>query len=472
MENTRVKLTVFDDYWFDYRVNAHRRWFEPVYVGCYKDHHYIANVYSAMHYVPEYGKYMLWYEVSPDIMRDSYRLLALAESEDGVHFRPCVVDASREEKYRHIVMEHGGVHGSFVFYDAHDPDPARRFKYAGMTHTEKKLTSVVIETSPDGIHFTDLRTNIAHPYPSDALNSIFYNPYDETYNLVLRSGVGDRRIAMCESRDMKVWSRPRLALFPDPAHNDEMLQTQYYSMAVNYMDGVFYGLLWRYQTSLASRSSAKMIGTMEAELAYSYDGRTFALTTGRPLMTRPDPPMYGCFQQEMMGMTESADHKRYILYGAGQNIIHGMEGVDAKIVERHGGDTGANIFYTIRKDGFCGFEAAYGEGEIVTKAIQLTSDALTLNVNAAGGCARMAILDADTQEPLPGFGYEDNVPLESDETAWKPIFKAHELSELVGRRIRLGVRMTGAILYALDMDAAPCIVKRQASFANPMQIEH
>lgn len=98
MENTRVKLTVFDDYWFDYRVNAHRRWFEPVYAACYKDHHYIANVYSAMHYVPEYGKYMLWYEVSPDIMRDSYRLLALAESEDGVHFRPCVVDASREEK--------------------------------------------------------------------------------------------------------------------------------------------------------------------------------------------------------------------------------------------------------------------------------------------------------------------------------------------------------------------------------------
>ena len=483
----RVKLPFYDDYWIDFRKGTVRRWFELEYLSAWRDPDFTANSYCQLLYDRELGKYRFYYEASPDISCDAVRYLALCESEDLKTFTPVQVNDHPEKRMRHVVFTgETGVHGSSVMFDPQDPDPSRRYKYAGMTRMggmrdasglliaseqRGKGHPVVLAFSADGIHWEHHPELVAHPYTSDAYNKLYFNPYTQEYCLLHRSAFLDRRIMLRTSRDLKNWSRPKVILHPGSNYNDNTIEMQFYSMTAQYLDGIFLGLVWRFNTCLNDMDFSKMWGFMEPELVYSYDGEQFLFTSGRPVVSRPLPPAYGCAQLTLMDLCESADGKEYILCGGGSRVIHGTAKSNHELSQKLGGDAFGSVFYHIRKDGFCAIEGPGNGSNLITKPLELLRDDLTFNLRANCGSVRFGIMEGDGTF-LPGFSFDDSVPYEMDDgIEVAPRWREHSLQEVLNRRVRVALELNGAMVHAMTATARPCIVQPQFGFHDPEQMD-
>lgn len=474
--NNRIKLPLFDDYWIDFRKGTVRRWFEPELFATWRDTDFDANSYCQLICDREAGTYRFYYEASPNIGNDDVRYLAAAETTDFQKFTPVHANDRPEERMRRVVLPEGyTVHGSSVMLDPYDPDPARRYKYAGMVRKDGQKfppgeEPVILGFSPDGLRWELHPELVAHPFTSDAYNQLFYNPYTEEYGLLHRAAVVDRRVALRTSRDLKTWSEPKILLHPGPNFNDNMIEMQFYSMGAYYLDGIFLGVLWRFNTNLSDMDFSKMWGFMESELVYSYDGEQFLYTTGRPVAQRPLPPSYGCAQMDLCSICESLDGKEYLLAGCGSRVIHGTQESNRALSQKLQGNGFGSVFLRIRKDGFCGIEGPGLGSCVITKPLELLKDDLTFNLRANCGYARFGIMKKDGTF-LDGFSYDDCVPLEMDDSVeLRPQWKGHQLSEVLGQQVRIAVELNGAILHSIAMTARPYIVLPQKSFINPLQV--
>jgi len=467
MKDNCMKLTFFDDYWVDFRKGTTRRWYTPQLHAIAP----ITNGYTSLLFDPERGKYRVYYETLIDASKDGPRLLKMVESEDLVNFTP-VMGADGTE----VIFEgNGGVHGVSVLYDAYDPDPARRYKFCGMTRMstgERGAHPVTLAFSADGIHWEDHSELVANPYTSDALNKLFYNPCYEEYVLMHRSAYVDRRIAVRTSKDLKNWSEPRIIQHPGAVYNTGHTEMQHYSMSANYFDGIFYGLLWNFRTDLQSNDFSKIFGVMETELVYSYDGREFLYTTGKPLVERPEAPKPGWAGLGGNDMCESRDGKFYYMVMISYQFVHGTEDSNARLGEilKEKGISSGQCIYRIRKDGFCGIENVGQGGTVITKGIELLKDDLTFNVRADCGSVRFGLMN-QSGAYLEGFSLEDCVPFEFDEgVEVRPQWKEKQLSEVLKRQVRVVIELNGAVLHAMSATARPYIWQPQRSFADPQGI--
>lgn len=462
----KMKLPLFDDYWIDFRRDTVRRWFTPEYVSLAP-----AGPYSSLIYDPEVKKYRFYYENVRKWARDGERDLYLAESEDMKTFTAVKTNGS-DVLYDGV----SGLHGLSVMLDAYEKDPSRRYKMAGMFDVENKTNAgkhdwlgVEIAFSADGIHWERYPELIANPQTSDALNKLMYNPIDEEYTLFHRSAFVDRRISVRTSKDLKNWTEPRIILSPGATYNNEGSGMQHYSMTAGYFDGIFYGLLWRYNTCLYSEDYSRMFGYMEPELVYSYDGKEFLYTTGKALMERPLPPAPGCVGLAPDDMCVSADGKDYYIVCFGYQVVHGTQESNAKLnaaLDAHQIQRG-NPVYKIRKDGFCGIESVGMGGLVVTKGICLLADDLTFNIRANVGSARFGIMDISGSY-VEGFELDNCVPFEYDDSVCvRPQWKGHSLTEVLDRQVRVVVELNSAILHCIEGSAQPFIRQRQRSFSHP-----
>ncbi len=463
MEENRMKLPLFDDYWIDFRFNTTRRWFTPeLYSIC------PAGPYSSMFYDPIRKRYRVYFE---EVIRwgdDGPRQLKLLESEDLKTFTPVKNDRGDDVIY----TGETGVHGTSILYDPFDPDPACRYKFCGMTRMGRKFGDMEVEVafSPDGIHWENDHKTIAHPYTSDALNKLVYNPLKKEYLLFHRAAAVDRRICVKSSPDLVNWSDSRVILYPGATYNNGHTGMQHYSMSAAYMDGIFYGLLWRYNTSLYDMEFSRMFGYMEPELVYSYDGNEFLYTSGKPLMERPLPPTPGCVGLAPDDICESADGKDYYILCFGYVFVHGTAESNERLLNamKDKPVTTGNPIYKIRKDGFCGLESVGHGGKVITKGIELLKDDLTFNIRANYGFVRFGIMNGDGSF-VEGFSFDDCIPFEyDDQVAVRPRWKEHDLSEVLNRKVRIALELNTAILHSISATARPYIAQAQESFANPM----
>ncbi|NLZ70443.1 MAG: hypothetical protein GX907_03825 [Clostridiaceae bacterium] len=467
----RVKLNFFDDYFIDFRPGTLRRWYTPEFHALAP-----AGAYSSLCYDPRIGKYRVFYERPIKVGNDGPRLLCLAESTDMKEFVPVYTDKGED----FIFDGEGGVHGASVILDEYEPDPARRYKFCGMTRMGTKPAKghanypVVLAFSPDGINWEHRPDLVVHPYTSDTGNNLFYNPCTEEYNLLYRSAYVDRRVSVRTSKDLRNWSEPRMILHPGANYNNDCWQTQYYGMTVQWCDGIFYGLLWRYRTSLQDRDFSKMFGVIEPELVYSYDGSVFYQTGNeRPLVERPPAPNPGWAGLSVQDMCLSADGRDYYILFGGSMYVHGTSENNQIMhdILKAAGITGGSPVYRIGKDRFCGLESVGNGGLVITKSLELMEEDLALNYNAACGSVRCALMDA-RGEFLEGFSFDDCVPLEfSDSVQAKPVWRGAELSSVLNRRLRIAVELNGATLHAIEATARPHIRQRQKSFSDPKGID-
>ncbi len=469
MAYNRMKLPMFDDYWIDFRPGTVRRWFKPELHGMAP-----GGPYSSMFYDPLRKKYRVYYECLRDWGKDGPRNLKLVESDDLRTFTPVLADDGTDVIYDGVT----GLHGCSVMYDPYDPDPARRYKLCGMFDMERKETAegrktnwigVEIALSADGVHWERHTEMLANPQTSDALNKLIYNPVTEEYNLFHRSAYVDRRISVRSSKDLIHWSEPHIILQPSANYNDGFTGMQQYSMTGKYMDGLFYGLVWRFNTCLYQVDFSRMFGYMEPELVYSYDGSEYLYTTGEPIMDRPLPPAPGCVGLAPDDICESADGQYYYIDCFGYVFIHGTAATNKAYKERliqKGIDAG-NPIYRIRKDGFCGIESVNAGGRVITKALCLIKDDLSFNIRANCGGVRFGIMKRNG-EYYEGFSPDDCVPFELDDSVdVRPQWKEHKLEELLGKQIRIEVELNTAILHCITATAQPFIVQKQRSFAQP-----
>ncbi len=465
MDDLRMKLPMFDDFWIDFRIGTVRRWFQPEPFSLCP-----SGPYSSLIYDDEREVYRVFYETLMELGRDGPRCFRLLESPDLIHWTQVKgADGS------HVIYDgESGVHGCGVFYDRYDPDPERRYKFCGMTRMGERKgmpKEVEIAFSPDGVHWKQDHQIIAHPYTSDTGNSLFYNPTRGEYSLLFRSAHVDRRISIKHSKDLINWTEPQVILHPGASYNSEHNGMQHYAMSAEYMDGIFYGMLWRYNTSLYIEDYTRMFGYYESELVYSYDGREFLTTTGRPLMERPLPPNPGCLGLAPMSMCLGADGKDYYIICTGSVLPHStqdsrknaVEALKARGIILQKG----NPIYKIRRDGFCGIESVGAGGKVVTKCISLIKDDLSFNIRANVGSVRFALMDK-LGNFLEGFSFDDCIPFEyDDDMDVKPRWKEHRLSEVLGQQIRIAVELNSAILHCISGSARPHIRQAQKSFSQP-----
>lgn len=466
MSTNRIKLPLFDDYWVDARPGTRRRWFAPELI-CLPP---TTLGYASMFYDPTVGKYRLYYETITDMSHDDDRVLKLLETEDMVHFTQITTDNGSD-----VIVDYcGHVHGAAVLYDPHDPAPERRYKRCGMYGEKRGEQWLCPSFSADGIHWQDRPDIVIHRHYSDAGNHVFYNPCFDEYCLVLRSSWGDRRIVLKTSRDFEHWSEPRTVLHPDALYHDELIRMEHYSMPAHWFDGIFYGLLWQFGTDMRSvpgRHGMNSGDVSEPELVYSYDGREFLHTNGKPLMERPLAPIPGWAGLAPTDICESADGQYYYLLCLGYSFIHGSPESNKKLnqIQQARGNSSGHVIYRIRKDSFCGIESVSG-GALYTGPIELLADDLTLNLRAECGSVRIGVINSKG-EFLKGFSLEDAIPLEYiSDVAITPQWREHSLKELIGKRIRLAIDLNGAILHSISATARPHVLQPQHSFYDPQGI--
>ncbi len=472
----KTKLCFFDDYWVDFRTGTVRRWYEPVYQGHYRDPYFEGTGFGRIEWIPGLGKYRMFYNVWPDMGNDCIRYLCVAESLDGIHFTPEELFDRPEKSMRHVISD--GSDGVMIMdptYDGAEPDPEKRFKSAAFYFPKDSVETGYVKllsgSSPDCINWSFDMENPAHPSTSDADNTILYNPYTEEYMLFFRAAYVDRRICYKTSKDLKNWSESVCCIHPGAYYNNEAFEMQLYGIVPYYADGIFYGMVQNFYTYLTDTDFSKMWGFIESELYYSYDGKNYMPTSGRPVTQRTNAPDFGSTQLYMGAPTATADGRDYLIPAIGSRVIHGPQSSNQEYCENLNDEGGAfaTCLFKIRKDGFCGIEGIGTGSRLITKCVQLLEDDLTFNINASCGFVRYGIMNK-AGEFVEGFSFDDCVAFRGNEVEHKPVWKGHSLSELLGKQIRVAVELNGAVLHSLSMTARPYIRKPQKSFAQPDQL--
>ena len=293
---------------------------------------------------------------------------------------------------------------------------------------------VCLGFSDDGLRWVGHKDNPIEPSESDTQNSLVYYPQARKWLVHLRppvhAGRSKRRVALMESHDLQTWSRPEAVLIPDEADLPE-----FYAMPVFRRGNLFFGLLRVYD---------REAGTQEVELVFSTDGRDWDRVPPRELfLTRGNA---GEFDYGMVSSANApviANDEMRFYYG-GSRAFHTQTSEFPK--ERAIG------LASIPLDRFFGMTSpSSGEpGFILTRPILLNGSNLEVNAKTFSpqGQVKIAVMDVSGKE-LPGFGFEDCVPLRGDymkyQVAWR---SAKHIGELPKQPLRLKFRLEQATFYA------------------------
>jgi hypothetical protein len=107
--------------------------------------------------------------------------------------------------------------------------------------------------------------------------------------------------------------------------------------------------------------------------------------------------------------------------------------------------------YTLRLDGFVSAHASAKGGELLTKPIEFSGGALSLNfATSAAGSVKVELQDAQGQ-PLPGFHLFDCNELFGDTLDRKVSWKGKvDVSSAAGKSVRLKFALRDADLYSFQ----------------------
>lgn len=450
-----AKLCFFDDYYVASRPATVRRYFRPEKIGEFHDEQASLQLYTSFFYDTVRKKYRLYYEKPTGPESTEIRSLMLAEAD-----RAEDLTAGRA----HVTAVEGvgdEIHGASVVFNP-DAAPESRYVFFGnvgwRSHSpnpQKSGSAIAFARSADGVHFE--KPTPFYREMSDTYNGGFYDPYRREYAVTMRATCLDRRVFMMRSADLVHWSEPRPVLLPaaDPGGNG----VQHYAMGVSHCGGIFYGVLWRYMTDLGLHDPRDMVGYMENDLYYSYDGETFAPSGLSPLVERPLPPEYGCKQLWLLNALETPEGDRTLLCGGASSICHG-----SSYAADHFCTT---VLYGARRDGFCALEG-FGENSVVTtKPFLCEGGELLANYNAAVGDFSVQVLRFGG-EVVEGYSFADCDPMAgTDRVRGAVRWGGKDLSALAGQRIRFAIRLNAALLWSIEFDGKPYLAGVQRSFNDP-----
>jgi hypothetical protein len=368
------------------------------------------------------------------------------ESRDGVKWRKTRHDMKTPQR-QSFPFE------STWFYDRWDKDAKRRYKMVGYPYDlGTRGGPGIMATSPDGVKWE------WHPecvwldeegYGSDTNNTMFYNPLKKEWTVICRRFHADRRVALVHSKDLVNWSEAEVVLHPD---NADPAMLQFYGMtAMPYEDQYFFGIVQGYQppVELVGRvddNRIKMDGKVTPQLVYSYDGRHWLRSDRSAVIQRARPGEVGASCIYPHSIVKSPDGGLYV-YSCATTMDHGSHALKG-----HRRPTEGMLLHRFRSDGFSYLEPSGGWGYIATRVVVPKAGELKLNYLAPTGEV-LVQLSARDGKALPGFSFEDCVPLTGDKVRARVQWKRRKnLKSVLGKPLRVEIKMRDARLYALRLD--------------------
>jgi hypothetical protein len=339
-------------------------------------------------------------------------IVCYAESDDGIHWdKPDLTGIAKFEgpvlAKNQVLGLDGGVEGGPAYYDKYDADPNRRFKLL-INYTPKGASKACrgLVVSPDGIHW-----EIAHVFEkqkaTDTPTSVFYNPLKKVYTFNVRQYAGDRRIFFFDTKDWVNFTEPQLVMHPEPL--DPPL-VGFYGMPVVEYENLFIGLLWRIHCDPNTHLLPN--GPIDCDLVYSYDGRCFNRTFHKSFIERNELGEHGggCIYTGAM-LVDQDNMIRFYSGGSKAEHFQNQQLTDAAL-----------MMHKMRLDGFMYLETPAGKGRLRTRPLSITGSELKINARVPWGGLRVRLLD-ENADVMPGFDFNDCVPLQGDELFWQPKWK-------------------------------------------------
>ena len=407
------------------------------------------------------GLYRMWY-----LHRISYRDRAgnrrryptgYIESRDGIDWHGptlglVVADGTSKNNFVFEKLLAG------IFHEPWEKDPARRFK--ALAHFEPDndenqdqiFEGYWLYSSSDGIHWTEDR-----PYPVIKSLTGYTLPQpgvgDTTsyrWDPLLARYVGNvkfvlpgkyRAYGIFESEDLIHWTRPRMMFYRDEKDPEGM---QFYAHYTFHYESMWFGFVKT--MSMTEPERGKPWKHCELQLSLSRDGRNFTRCPDRtpvlPVSDKADA-WDGDYPAIAPGHVPLRVGNQLWFYYSDRRHWNrpGPKPKDAGL-QRLG-------LATLRVDGFASLNAGPTPGAVVTRPLTFAGSRLFANAEIGDeGWIRVALVTSDNR-PVPGYGLEDAVAIETGglelPITWKQA-NAYELP--AGRHVRLKIELQNAKLYS------------------------
>lgn len=386
-------------------------------------------------------RYRMWYGAMAPKQGFAY-----AESPDGVSWMlPKLGESS--DNYIDLPLGHWGF--SLVDEGPRYAEASRRYKAAWYEHPR----GMCVAFSPDGLRFQKYGENPVIPTTlpgSDANNindilDIGFDPLKQRYLLgckIEKDGFpgkphhteeGRRRcVGVSMSTDFVSWSTPELIVTPDPNNGME----EFYGFRPLVRGNLYLGLLRVLRDDLPATPGGPVEGIGWTELMSSRDGKNW-IRYQEPFIARD--PREGRWDHAMAWFGDM------IAVGAQEYVYYGGYRAGHKIREARGD---RNIGMAIlRKDGCVSRDAGEAGGCLMTPPAVLPGTGLTVNAVVRGELTVRLV--GSQGKPLPGFDWEDGIPVRGDSLAHRVGWRGAPALP-TGEPVSLEFALRDGELYAFD----------------------
>jgi len=380
--------------------------------------------------VPKYDWYLFYGEST-----DGWNFKPAAVADEKIGADAAVVREMKERPDNMVFWLPPAIYGADVSFDPHEVDPQKRFKLAYATGPDWFCG---LATSPDGFAWTP---DLQHPfYPkgqvSDTSHQLHFNRLTGRYQIMVRPGHGDRRVAIVESPDLRQWTLPRLVMGPD---EQDSAAAQFYAMPAFQYQGLWLGLLWVMDTPPESRGGAT--GPMHVQLTWSYDGLNWTRGPRQPFIPIRPPGDYGHGAIEASSLVVDAQGNIRI-YANGFISDH----KDVFPTQEAGTPPSQLLSYSLRADGFMSLNATEKSALISTRVVTCNPSKIRVNGNFRGELK--AELRDEQGKAIKGFSFNESTPVTGDVTnallAWRGQKRVHDAV-----KTSVALRWTNGDLFSL-----------------------
>ncbi|MFH1006014.1 MAG: hypothetical protein V1800_00750, partial [Candidatus Latescibacterota bacterium] len=133
------------------------------------------------------------------------------------------------------------------------------------------------------------------------------------------------------------------------------------------------------------------------------------------------------------------------IYSTGLLVDHALEAAPKGYQS-----VGAMIVHELRKDGFAYLEPRAGWGTMTMRCVKPRSGDIAINFRAPVGQVLVQLSEpggrfgkpVEARKPIPGFSFQDCIPMTGDELYARPRWKNHaDASGVIGERVRLEFKL-------------------------------
>ena len=449
----------FDDWMIERRDCLERVWGKPSFVKEifteFAPPGYGYGGYITAFFDERLGRYAMYVRTYPPYKNGFYAVMRL-QSDDPYEWPNPSYDASVSPDWKGF---------KDVVVDQNDQliDSYSVHTLAGTPLAQRGYVSTVVDFprlltlggfSDDGVRFTVDRDRPWLDPGSDNAGDVLWNQEAGVYEIIARPIYADRRVSISTTRDFEQFSRPITVLQPDAMDRVGM---EFYDMPSRPYEGMYIGLLHVFTTDHFEETSSvsppwpwlKYYGRMETELTYSYNGLHWYRSVREPFMGLRGYGLQGGGTVYGMEMLRTPEDK-LLFYASAAKGGHG----DCVAIHDAGLDTTgleSTLLYEMRLDGFCSLKTWGYRGILRTKTIVPKAGQISFNVRTMAHTEiRVQILDGKTAEPIPGYTWDEAVPISGDHLFAQPRWKRrNDISELIDRPIRIEIAMREAELFAI-----------------------